>query len=669
MRLEEKPTLADENCLQGISFAGKSFYLDLPTNRQTQLLTKAICRLDGVIESFLSRDVDYVVTGSRKTVSSTSGSPVVTNKAEPPKCLVSAKIQTVHCSRGKQLLKKVIHSQEYSSVLTSARSWGVSVLYVDEVWAYLENLERPSAQTHPGTRTKGRNSTVPPLRIAILRSPFIKIEDQSRKFCPLKCTFTSFPEFSFMSSDRSPFENTQTANGLYKEKEPREQEEDETQQSQKPQLKKRKGYCECCEETFDVLCEHLVGKRHIQFISDTLNYKIIDDIALRLTCDLLEPPCRSLHNLKADHATSDPNNLNSNNLLVDTRDKGQNQDVLCTDGVDKVLCIQNKDEREIPLQHGDEVSNGTAKDLYEISINSAQTAKKPCNVPSGKMLNLTVGNDSDLQPDNVKSPSKLRKGTISDHQVLQTDCDRDGSQLSLDCVDVQGPINTEQHHRLVTEQMLIAVAEPKSCHSSGYGAKDQCSLVKDLLSQGGDLHKDVQVDETAPIPDLDQLLRSSSGKLSLEQTIGDTTTDKLSRLPLKDKLEEPCVELQKPTTHLNRTDDELNSLLRSSTSIFHEKLSRESHLLPPEQLEPPTSSVKPQLTSYPLPLFAAQKPSVALLYSHPLKPNWHWLGQKVSLPVQTTVEGSGNIVIHLYSHKQKDIWVQIGPPFPNCLCG
>ncbi|KAM4691934.1 protein DBF4 homolog B [Rhinophrynus dorsalis] len=284
---------------QGISFAGKSFYMDLPPNKQTQLLAKAIGKLGGVIESFLSRDITYVVTGSRKVAGTASGSTARTRRGGS-RCQAAERKETVHCSRGKQLLKKALHSQEYSSVLTSARSWGVCILYVDGILYYIMlislleremktlfqkddvNLLRIHAVPEPSCLFQ--SVSLHP-SVGKLKSPFLKIEDQSRKYRPLHCSFSSFPEFSFISSDKSPFETVQTPNRSYKEKDPGEHGAEEVERAQ---VKRRRGYCECCEETYEHLSEHLVGDQHYQFATNPSHYLDIDNLAAQLPCDLME---------------------------------------------------------------------------------------------------------------------------------------------------------------------------------------------------------------------------------------------------------------------------------------------------------------------------------------------------------------------------------------------
>ncbi|KAG2461156.1 DBF4B protein, partial [Polypterus senegalus] len=47
-------------------FAGRSFYLDVPKSKHLTLVVEAIGKMGGTIESFLSKEVSYLVTASRE---------------------------------------------------------------------------------------------------------------------------------------------------------------------------------------------------------------------------------------------------------------------------------------------------------------------------------------------------------------------------------------------------------------------------------------------------------------------------------------------------------------------------------------------------------------------------------------------------------------------------
>ncbi|XP_077316216.1 protein DBF4 homolog B [Lithobates pipiens] len=273
---------------KSITFKGKLFYLDLPHNKNTQLLTKAICRLGGVIEGFLSRDVNYLVTGSRKALDNVNGSLVTSRRGGHCKRQAAENVEPVLC-RGKQLLKKAIQNQERSNVLANANSWGVCILQVDEILKHLEHSTHSASKTVVGKGAAGAKGAKT-VKVGKLKCPFLKIEDQSRKYRPLQCCLSSFPEISFISSSRSPFEPAPTNNSTHKEKDGRDQ-DDDRERSQRPHTREKSGFCECCRVAYTKLSEHLISDQHTQFALDNSNYKVIDDIASNMMCDLMEYPC------------------------------------------------------------------------------------------------------------------------------------------------------------------------------------------------------------------------------------------------------------------------------------------------------------------------------------------------------------------------------------------
>ncbi|XP_075033423.1 protein DBF4 homolog B isoform X2 [Mixophyes fleayi] len=283
---QERGVILDRR--KSITISGKVFYLDLPHSKQTQLLAKAIYKMGGVIEGFLSKDVDYMVTRNRKAAVIVNGDLGDRREGRLER-QTAKKMETTPCSRGKQLLKKVIQNQECSSVLSSARSWGVCILHVDEV---LDYLMLPTHRSKKTTEESGSDCRRRTLKIGKLKRPFLKIEDQSRKYRPLQCSFSSFPEFSFISSDRSPFE-TACTNSTPKERDPGEQEDDEVERSKRPHVREKSGYCECCQVAYTKLSEHLISEQHCFFALDAANYRAIDNLTSHIICDLMELPYKS----------------------------------------------------------------------------------------------------------------------------------------------------------------------------------------------------------------------------------------------------------------------------------------------------------------------------------------------------------------------------------------
>ncbi|KAM6993709.1 protein DBF4 homolog B [Passerculus sandwichensis] len=295
---------------------GQSFYLDLPSGRSARDLAEAIGRLGGVTESFLSKEVTCVVSSNREAkrgqpraweekqnnptaerTKSTSSVPAVPkgtpNRAhqKPP--------YTALLSRGKELLNKAMKNQDTcsgSSILANARLWGVQILHVDEMLSYAQQLLRAIS----GARKQCQKTEVkcPASKSKIhrgkLKPPFLKVEDQSRQFRPFHHQFQSFPALNFLApKSSSPFEplkslssscQARAAEGCALHstggKSPRS--------THVTMPRKRRGFCECCQETFEELQKHLQSPQHQRFAQDSSQYIPVDRVISQLTNSFLE---------------------------------------------------------------------------------------------------------------------------------------------------------------------------------------------------------------------------------------------------------------------------------------------------------------------------------------------------------------------------------------------
>ncbi|NWS62526.1 DBF4B protein, partial [Chunga burmeisteri] len=264
---------------------GKSFYLDLPSGRSARELAEAIRRLGGVTESFLSKEVSYVVSSNKeakrakarteKQSNVTSEDAKATNpmpstsKGNHPRSHQKPP-DTALISRGKELLQKAMKNQVSSvwmgfiladSILANARLWGVQILHVDGI--LLCKLKFSSF-----------------FLAGKLKPPFLKVEDQSRQFRPFHHQFKSFPDLNFLAPKcSSPFEplksllNSCRASKV--EKSPRS--------IPVTVPKKKRGFCECCQETFEELQKHLQSPQHKRFALDDSQYAPVDRVISQLT--------------------------------------------------------------------------------------------------------------------------------------------------------------------------------------------------------------------------------------------------------------------------------------------------------------------------------------------------------------------------------------------------
>ncbi|KAM3591424.1 uncharacterized protein V6R79_001955 [Siganus canaliculatus] len=297
---------------------GKTFYLDSVKKRSTALLLEAISLLGGRVESFLHKDVNFVVTGSQECLkgqkspdtktgakgrSEDARSPIMTREnVLRNDRLRPGTPRPVACgSRGKALLEKAISNNERlkkNSVLANARSWGVKILFVNDVLLYLKQLTHesfsPMQKKPEKTYNKHQGSTV--VKAAALRSPYLKIEDCSRKYKPLHMQSMTFPSLWYLGR-YSPFESPpppQFQKSTEQEKETRKKRRLESSDEDKSLTplgcnpspwrprKKDLSYCECCRQTFTHLEEHLQSEEHRAFVLDLSNYATVDQLVAEM---------------------------------------------------------------------------------------------------------------------------------------------------------------------------------------------------------------------------------------------------------------------------------------------------------------------------------------------------------------------------------------------------
>ncbi|XP_050619051.1 protein DBF4 homolog B isoform X3 [Macaca thibetana thibetana] len=301
-------------------FSGKSFYLDLPAGKNLQFLTGAIQQLGGVIEGFLSKEVSYIVSSRREAKAESSRtnqrgcpSPNPSKVRVETSAMVDPKgshprpsqkpVDSVPLSRGQELLQKAVRNQGSisgggsggsSSLLTNARSWGVRILHVDEMMMHMQQLslaslcvKKQEPKKPEGTCPAAESRT---RKVARLKAPFLKIEDESRKFRPFHHQFKSFPEISFLGpKDASPFEALTTLGSRYHTRESKDG-EPSLRSAARTMPRRKKGYCECCQEAFEELHVHLQSAQHQGFALEAHPYAEVDRIIAQLSHSFVDIP-------------------------------------------------------------------------------------------------------------------------------------------------------------------------------------------------------------------------------------------------------------------------------------------------------------------------------------------------------------------------------------------
>ncbi|KAF1410648.1 hypothetical protein FQV23_0004789, partial [Spheniscus humboldti] len=305
---------------------GKVFYLDIPSNVISEKIGKDLKELGGRVESFLSKDISYLVSNKKEAKfaptlgqispvpspeSARNGgnsSPHPSNRKDRRDGSSFKIVDTVRMSRGKSLVEKAIKEQDLipsGSILSNALSWGVKILHIDDVKNYIEQKKKElylikRAGSSFKDVVSGSLKQMPFVSLTVktqsgrLKNPFVKVEDRSHHYRPFYLQLPSFPVLNYcVPKPYSPFE--------VDKKHPSGQKQTQSKQRNKinsdkncgtpVQLlqkdKKKRGYCECCGKKYEDLQTHLESEQHQNFAQST-QYQVVDDIISKFVYEFVE---------------------------------------------------------------------------------------------------------------------------------------------------------------------------------------------------------------------------------------------------------------------------------------------------------------------------------------------------------------------------------------------
>ncbi|KAM4689355.1 protein DBF4 homolog A [Discoglossus pictus] len=308
-------------------FTGKVFYLDLTAKLLTERLEKDIKDLGGAVESFLSKEISYLITNKKeakcaKTLKLMCSSPRPDSSQSTGNGLAHPNGKTVRheglsrkkaekglSSRGKSLVNKAIQEQEIlpkNSILYNAWNWGVKILHVEEAKMYIEQKKRDLQQGKKDQSSDKAASKRPTARRKAkpqpLMIPYIKVEDSSCQYRPLYLVlpfFRSFKQYIPEQCDRVRINKklkaglmatkaiqsmNPTFNLLYGRDPPQA-----PQPANAPPVKglKKRGYCECCLKKYEDLETHLLSQPHKTYAEGN-NYQEVDNIISQFDFDFVD---------------------------------------------------------------------------------------------------------------------------------------------------------------------------------------------------------------------------------------------------------------------------------------------------------------------------------------------------------------------------------------------
>ncbi|NXG63255.1 DBF4A protein, partial [Hemiprocne comata] len=291
---------------------GKVFYLDIPSNVISEKIGKDLRELGGRVESFLSKDISYLVSNKKEakfapTLGQISpvpnpesahnrgnSSPHPSNRKDGHEGSSFKIVDTVRMSRGKSLVEKAIKEQDLipsGSILSSALSWGVKILHIDDVKNYIEQKKK---EFYLMKRACGSLKDVVSSSSPFMKMSFVSLTEKTQvHYRPFYLQLPSFPVLNYsVPKPYSPFEVDKKhpsvqKQPLSKQRNKINSDKDCGTHVQLPQKdKKKRGYCECCGKKYEDLQTHLGSEQHQNFARSS-QYQVIDDIISKLVYEFV----------------------------------------------------------------------------------------------------------------------------------------------------------------------------------------------------------------------------------------------------------------------------------------------------------------------------------------------------------------------------------------------
>ncbi|XP_062566119.1 protein DBF4 homolog A-like [Saccostrea cucullata] len=259
---------SNDGARRKLQFAPSSqttYYLDISSDKVKAKAVQRILSLHGKIEQFLSKDVNLVLTDKNNIA-----------KEEIPASDVTQK-QLLPFSRGKALLLKAAKRKSLpNDPVQNAHMLGVEI---QKVTKFLKDTECIQSKEKKSRNKAGMLDGIEPLTWAEKENyPIVKCEDILKNYRPLIKNLDVFPQVRYDPDLASPFDKNAMLVRKSKENVNRY-----AVQKQTLPVSNRGGFCEACDHWYKCsLRQHLNSERHLKFIRDITNYKVLDEIMLKL---------------------------------------------------------------------------------------------------------------------------------------------------------------------------------------------------------------------------------------------------------------------------------------------------------------------------------------------------------------------------------------------------
>ncbi|KZC14422.1 PREDICTED: uncharacterized protein LOC107192625 [Dufourea novaeangliae] len=311
---------------------GKSFYLDIKNHATTAKIEAKIKDLGGVIELFLVRSVNLVVSDRVNKsgyinlekhkwgcASGGSGGPPSLRSLETPTPMptpqtpyfspdstlsssIALRGQTTQRSKSRvdAMLERALIQPQQCSVdpLYNAKSWGIPIWAVDKLQAWLDKIYSSVKDTNHLKQSKHsyQQSSTKDLKVRHLKGPYIKFEAFQRNTRPVFVELPVWPTLNFSGNPGScPFnakrrerpeklrvEIKENREGIQPVKQGEDREMTRRPRTTATRARRTEqlssGYCEICRISYRDLTKHVQSDQHLSFVRNNDNFLSLDTL-------------------------------------------------------------------------------------------------------------------------------------------------------------------------------------------------------------------------------------------------------------------------------------------------------------------------------------------------------------------------------------------------------
>ncbi|GAB6032482.1 Cdc7p-Dbf4p kinase complex regulatory subunit [Chamberlinius hualienensis] len=466
---------------------GCNIYLDINNNLVSQKITEQIREFGGTVETFLNKNVKYLVTNRPNWKLNIKGSSCENSLMCTPSSLNSASLSSTTTADSPWLMEsaacRIVQKavMKYSEdVLQTATKYNIKIIHLSQL---IDTITKFKSKVKPVTRSNRlAGKEISRLKLTTINmsrtklvSPYMKYEDVESRYCPQYRQLQEWPVLNLTSNHRqSPFrkvnsfktyQNVDNTKGTNHVLTPRIENSTTVKKSKGASSSKRNqfhslgnkpGYCEICSTRYVNIYDHVVTDRHQKFINEPHFFAKLDKFLSVLP---------SLTQIKEKFSSNSENSLSKGSPL-----KRNSEIASCTMGSFNSPSTANK-SRSFRLNESFVARKRLKLDAEPCSHNidavllPYQECKENMSVPTTEVNSLMVTpkrRRMPLQPNSFA----LQNDSICNVENVNNDC-----HLPNACCDALTPCRL----KATSHRLLRSTSQRRSVSSNAAGEPESSS--------------------------------------------------------------------------------------------------------------------------------------------------------------------------------------------------